>query len=78
MRGPMKEHIILNSCRHKGIHPNIAYSNALPVYGSYCTKQFECPDDIHKGLDCRNCPDFESYEYDIETASSVKWEGSDI
>jgi hypothetical protein len=74
----MKEHVTLNSCRHIGIQPAIAGFGNTPVYGYYCVRQFKCPDDIHKGLDCKNCPDFEPYEYDIETTSSVKWEGSDI
>ena len=62
----MKEHIVLKTCRHlgnmKSERTNIGFS-MIP----YCTKQFECPDDIHKHLKCRNCPDFENYEYTIET-----------
>ena len=57
-------HEKLDICIHKGI---MKLSLAPEDLASYCTKQHECPDEIHRGLDCKNCPDFKAYEYDWYT-----------
>ena len=52
-------HEKLESCVYNGTIKLTEYDR-----GSYCTKQFECPDETHRNLDCKNCPDFKAYEYD--------------
>ena len=54
-------HEKLDICIHKG---TMKLSLAPGDLASYCTKQFEYPDEVHKGLDCKNCPNFKAIEYD--------------
>lgn len=54
-------HVKLEICVYKG---TLKLSSTPGDLASYCRKQYECPDEVHKNLDCKNCPDFKAYEYD--------------
>lgn len=54
-------HVKLEICVYKG---TLKLSSTPGDLASYCRKQYECPDEVHRNLDCKNCPDFKAYEYD--------------
>lgn len=68
----MKKHVKMNTCNYQGnMKLKICEHKGLGVgadfeMASYCTKQFEKSDDIHKNLKCNECPDFKPYEYTLE------------
>ena len=72
----VKEHVVLDSCAHLGnIKINVCEykgvgSGTYFEMASYCTKQQECLDEIHKNLKCKECPDFKAYEYTAVTTYS--------
>lgn len=61
----MKKKCKSNTCIHLGHEVN--WSRTW-----WCQKQFSEPTEVHKKCDCKNCPDFEAYEYE------VSWIGEEI
>lgn len=66
----MKEKITLQTCNHMGYGMGIEFEMA-----SYCTKQFKDPTEIHEKMDCKSCPDFKPYEYEMEYTDNYDCEG---
>ena len=62
----MKQHVKLNSCRHKGFGMGSGFEIT-----AYCMKQHEEPTEAHLKLYCNDCPDFEYVEYDIESETNT-------
>lgn len=72
----MEQHVRLDTCRFKGNFKLRYCKNQKLGTGAgfemaaYCTKQTEHPDDVHRNMRCKECPDFEAYEYTMETTDS--------
>lgn len=66
-----KKHYILDICRYKGTM-KLEYCKDVGFINlaSYCIKQQECPDKIHKEMLCDICPDYQPYEYTMETTTN--------
>jgi len=78
----MKDHVKLNSCVYKG-NLKLCKYRGLGMgsdfeMAPYCTKQIDYPDDVHKSMDCKNCPDYREYEYTVESTNNIIWEGTSI
>ena len=61
----MKKSCKLDTCKYLGHEVN--WSRTW-----WCNKQFDEPTEVHKKCNCKNCPDFEAYEYE------VGWVGEEI
>ena len=61
----MKDHIKVERCAYISLGMGEDFCMC-----SYCTKQTEYPDDIHKNMKCKECKDYVPYEYTMEVSEN--------
>lgn len=65
----MKEKVVLDSCSHKG-QARLDGHN----FSFFCMKCMKegYEDEIHSLLKCNECPDYEPYEYEMESTETME------